>query len=41
VTGIGDRGSLALKQRCAALCQRARIRRVAKLDEAAALLKTG
>jgi hypothetical protein len=41
VTGIGDRGSLALKERCAALCRRARIRRVAKLDEAAALLKTG
>jgi hypothetical protein len=40
VTGIGDRGSLALKERCAALCRRARIRRVAKLDEAAALLKT-
>jgi hypothetical protein len=41
VTGIGDRGSLALKQRCAALCRRARIRRVAGLEEAAALLRAG
>jgi hypothetical protein len=41
VTGVGDRGSLVLKQRCAALCQRARIRRVAKLDAAVALLGKG
>ena len=39
VTGVGDRGSEALKQRCKALCRRARVRRVAKLDEAAALLR--
>jgi hypothetical protein len=39
VTGVGDRGSQALKRRCEALCRRARIRRVAKLDEAAALLR--
>jgi hypothetical protein len=41
VTGVGDRGSLALKQRCAAVCRRARIRRVAKIDDAVALLKGG
>jgi hypothetical protein len=38
---VGDRGSLALKQRCAAVCRRARIRRVAKIDDAVALLKGG
>jgi hypothetical protein len=41
VTGVRDRGSRALKQRCDAVCKRSRIRRVAKLDEAAALLKSG
>ena len=40
VTGVGDKGSQGLKRRCEALCRRARIRRVAKLDEAAALLGT-
>jgi len=39
VTGVGDKGSEALKQRCAALCRRARIRRVQKIEEAAALLR--
>lgn len=39
VTGVGDKGSEVLKRRCAALCKRARIRRVGKLDEAAALLR--
>jgi hypothetical protein len=33
VTGIGDRGSQVLRERCLALCRRAQIRRVAKLDE--------
>ena len=39
VTGVGDKGSQVLKRRCEAVCRRARIRRVAKLDEAAALLR--
>ena len=39
VTGVGDRGSQVLKRRCEALCRRAHIRRVAKLDEAAKLLR--
>ncbi len=39
VTGVGDKGSEVLKRRCTALCKRARIRRVGKLDEAAALLR--
>jgi hypothetical protein len=39
VTGVGDKGSEALRRRCEALCRRSRIRRVAKLDEAAALLR--
>jgi hypothetical protein len=40
-TGVHDRGSLALRRRCEAVCRRARIRRVEKLDEAATLLKSG
>ncbi len=38
VTGVGDRGSGALKLRCETLCRRSRIRRVAKIDEARQLL---
>jgi len=40
VTGIGDRPSSVLSARCGALRRRARIQRVAKLDQAAALLGT-
>jgi hypothetical protein len=39
VTGAGDRGSEVLKRRCVAVCQRARIRRVEKIDQAVALLR--
>jgi hypothetical protein len=39
VTGVGDRGSEALRRRCMALCRRGRIRRVAKLEEATSLLR--
>jgi hypothetical protein len=38
VTGIGDRPSKRLREECEALARRARIRRVATLDEARALL---
>jgi hypothetical protein len=33
VTGVGDRISQALRERCYAVCRRARIRRVGKPDE--------
>lgn len=41
VTGIGDRPSKALRARCLALCRRAGIRRVERIDEAAGLLGAG
>jgi hypothetical protein len=39
VTGVGDLPSRALRERCLALCRRARIRRVATLAEAGALVR--
>jgi hypothetical protein len=38
VTGVGDRGSQALRERCLALCRRSQIRRIGKLDELIARL---
>lgn len=39
VTGVGDRACSALTERCLELCRRARIRRVATLDEATGWLR--
>jgi hypothetical protein len=39
VTGVGDRSSAVLTERCRALCRRARIRRVATIDEATGWLR--
>ncbi|MEN8160085.1 MAG: hypothetical protein ABFS41_08445 [Myxococcota bacterium] len=41
VTGCGDRGSAALRERCLAVCRRAGIRRVKTIDEAVAQLRGG
>jgi hypothetical protein len=38
VTGVGDRPSVDLVQRCRAVCARSRIRRVERLEEAARFL---